>query len=95
MARAGAYAGRRMFADQLYDRQAAADIDHSRRRRQRRPNAAGGEFLEPGEGGVKEDTLRLIVRHGKGHGWGDYWKSTEDIEAFADWFDTWLRPSTK
>ena len=29
----------------------------------------------------------LIVRPGKGHGWGDFWKSAEDITAFADWFD--------
>lgn len=32
----------------------------------------------------------LIVRPGKGHGWGDFWKSTEDITAFADWFDRHL-----
>jgi acetyl esterase/lipase len=31
--------------------------------------------------------VKLIVRKGKGHGWGDYWKSQEDVEAFADWFD--------
>ncbi len=35
--------------------------------------------------------VQLIVRHGKGHGWGDFWKSTEDITAFADWFDRHLR----
>jgi acetyl esterase/lipase len=35
--------------------------------------------------------IQLIVRHGKGHGWGDFWKSTEDITAFADWFDRYLR----
>jgi hypothetical protein len=28
---------------------------------------------------------------GKGHGWGDFWRSTEDITAFADWFDRYLR----
>ena len=33
----------------------------------------------------------LIVRAGKGHGWGDFWKSTEDIIAFADWFDRHLK----
>jgi hypothetical protein len=33
----------------------------------------------------------LIVRAGKGHGWGDFWKSTEDITAFADWFDRHLK----
>ena len=35
--------------------------------------------------------IRLIVRPGKGHGWGDYWRSTEDVTAFADWFDHYLR----
>ncbi len=35
--------------------------------------------------------IELIVRPGKGHGWGDYWKSTEDVTAFADWFDRQLR----
>lgn len=34
--------------------------------------------------------VELIVRPGKGHGWGDFWKSTEDITAFADWFDRHL-----
>ena len=33
----------------------------------------------------------LIVRAGKGHGWGDFWKSSEDITAFADWFDRHLK----
>ena len=33
----------------------------------------------------------LIVRAGKGHGLGDFWKSTEDITAFADWFDRHLK----
>jgi hypothetical protein len=32
----------------------------------------------------------LIVRPGKGHGWGDFWKSAEDVTAFADWFDQHL-----
>jgi acetyl esterase/lipase len=36
--------------------------------------------------------VQLLVRHGKGHGWGEFWKSTEDTRAFADWFDRWLRP---
>lgn len=35
--------------------------------------------------------VRLIVRPGKGHGWGDFWKSAEDLTAFADWFDRYLR----
>lgn len=35
--------------------------------------------------------VELIVRPGKGHGWGDFWKSPEDITAFADWFDRYLR----
>lgn len=34
--------------------------------------------------------VKLIVRNGKGHGWGDFWKSTEDMVAFADWFDEHL-----
>jgi acetyl esterase/lipase len=34
--------------------------------------------------------VKIIVRKGKGHGWGDFWKSQEDIEAFADWFDQYL-----
>ncbi len=33
----------------------------------------------------------LIVRPGKGHGWGDFWRSTEDVTAFADWFDRQLK----
>jgi len=35
--------------------------------------------------------MELIIRKGKGHGWGDFWKSEEDITAFADWFDRHLR----
>jgi acetyl esterase/lipase len=35
--------------------------------------------------------VKLIIRPGKGHGWGDFWKSTEDVTAFADWFDRHLR----
>ncbi len=35
--------------------------------------------------------VELIVRPGKGHGWGDFWRSTEDVTAFADWFDRHLR----
>jgi acetyl esterase/lipase len=42
------------------------------------------------DAGVKEDHLRLVVRPGKGHGWGDFWKSSEDIKEFADWFDKFL-----
>ena len=35
--------------------------------------------------------LKLIVRPGKGHGWGDFWRSAEDTKEFADWFDQHLR----
>ena len=35
--------------------------------------------------------VKLIIRPGKGHGWGDFWKSIEDATAFADWFDQHLR----
>ncbi len=35
--------------------------------------------------------IELLVRPGKGHGWGEFWKSVEDITAFADWFDRYLR----
>ncbi len=35
--------------------------------------------------------IELVVRPGKGHGWGDFWKSAEAITAFADWFDRHLR----
>jgi len=35
--------------------------------------------------------IELIIRPGKGHGWGDFWKSSEDITAFADWFDRHLK----
>jgi acetyl esterase/lipase len=34
--------------------------------------------------------VEVIIRPGKGHGWGDFWKSREDIDAFADWFDRHL-----
>jgi acetyl esterase/lipase len=34
--------------------------------------------------------VKIIVRKGKGHGWGDFWRSKEDIDAFADWFDRYL-----
>lgn len=40
---------------------------------------------------VKASDVALIVRPGKGHGWGDFWKSAEDINAFADWFDQHLQ----
>ena len=39
--------------------------------------------------------VRIIVRKGKGHGWGDFWKSEEDVNAFADWFDKYLAVSPK
>ena len=35
--------------------------------------------------------VELIVRPGKGHGWGEFWKCREDITAFADWFDRYLQ----
>ena len=35
--------------------------------------------------------VELIVRPGKGHGWGDFWRSPEDVTAFCDWFDRHLR----
>jgi len=35
--------------------------------------------------------VELIIRPGKGHGWGDFWRSAEDINAFADWFDRHLK----
>lgn len=47
-------------------------------------------FLEKAKTAGVTKTKR-IVRPGKGHGWGDYWKSTEDTTAFADWFDEHLK----
>jgi acetyl esterase/lipase len=35
--------------------------------------------------------IKLIVRPGKGHGWGDFWRSVEDTTEFVDWFDIHLR----
>lgn len=35
--------------------------------------------------------LRLVVRPGKGHGWGDFWSSREDLDEFVNWFDKYLR----
>ncbi|MCX7421398.1 MAG: alpha/beta hydrolase [Planctomycetia bacterium] len=40
---------------------------------------------------VGASSVKLIVRPGQGHGWGDFWKSTEDVTAFTDWFDQNLR----
>jgi acetyl esterase/lipase len=38
--------------------------------------------------------VKIIIRKGKGHGWADFWKSQEDVEAFADWFDQYIgRPA--
>jgi acetyl esterase/lipase len=34
---------------------------------------------------------KLVVRHGKGHGWGNFWRSREDIDAFNQWFDEHLK----
>jgi dipeptidyl aminopeptidase/acylaminoacyl peptidase len=53
--------------------------------------------LQQSESFVKKATdagaknVELIVRAGKGHGWGDFWKSEEDLNAFADWFDRHLK----
>lgn len=45
--------------------------------------------LKAKEAGAK--LVEIIVRSGKGHGWGDYWRSAEDVTAFADWFDRYLK----
>ncbi len=37
--------------------------------------------------------VKIIVRPGKGHGWGDFWRSADDVNAFADWFDAHLAKS--
>ena len=47
-------------------------------------------FAERAEA-VGGSPVRVIVRAGKGHGWGDFWRSQEDLQVFADWFDTHLR----
>ena len=39
--------------------------------------------------------VKIIVRKGKGHGWPDFWKSKEDIDAFADWFDNYIGGAAK
>jgi acetyl esterase/lipase len=39
---------------------------------------------------VGASEVKILVRHGKGHGWPDYWKTQEDITAFANWFDKYL-----
>jgi acetyl esterase/lipase len=39
--------------------------------------------------------VKIIVRKGKGHGWGDFWKSKEDVDEFADWFDKYLVGAAK
>ena len=39
--------------------------------------------------------VQLLVRPGKGQGWGEFWKSEEDITAFADWFDHYLRAPSR
>ena len=39
---------------------------------------------------ARAPAIHLITRPGKGHGWGDFWNSAEDITAFADWFDRHL-----
>jgi dipeptidyl aminopeptidase/acylaminoacyl peptidase len=35
-------------------------------------------------------TPKLVVWPGKGHGWGDFWKSADDLKVFCDWFDKYL-----
>ncbi len=35
--------------------------------------------------------VKLIVRPGKAHGWGDFWRTPEDETAFLDWFDEHLQ----
>ena len=53
--------------------------------------------LQQSESFVKRATevgappVKLVVRHGKGHGWGDFWKSQEDVILFVEWFDEHLR----
>jgi acetyl esterase/lipase len=37
--------------------------------------------------------VKIIMRKGKGHGWPDYWRSKEDVDAFADWLDLHLKNS--
>ena len=39
--------------------------------------------------------VKIIVRKGKGHGWADFWKSKEDVNEFADWFDKYLGNASK
>jgi acetyl esterase/lipase len=33
----------------------------------------------------------LVIRHGKGHGWGKFWESKEDLDVFTKFFDEQLR----
>jgi acetyl esterase/lipase len=40
---------------------------------------------------VHAPPVKLVVRKGKGHGWGDFWNSEEDIKLFVEWFDEHLR----
>jgi acetyl esterase/lipase len=53
--------------------------------------------LQQSESFVKRATevgappVKLVVRKGKGHGWGDFWKSQEDVTLFVEWFDEYLR----
>ena len=44
---------------------------------------------------VGAPAVKIIVRKGKGHGWGDFWKSKDDIDSFVDWFDKYLGGNTK
>lgn len=39
--------------------------------------------------------VRLIIREGKGHGWGDFWRSREDIDEFVRWFELHLHGDLK
>jgi len=57
--------------------------------------------LQQSESFVKRATevgaplVKLVVRHGKGHGWGDFWKSHEGVTLFVEWFDEYLRGMKK
>jgi acetyl esterase/lipase len=47
------------------------------------------EFIKKA-GSLHVRAVKLLVRKGKGHGWGDFWKSSEDIQAIVGWFNTYL-----
>lgn len=39
---------------------------------------------------VTSSEVRLIIRAGQGHGWGDFWRSQADINEFVQWFERQL-----